>query len=93
MIELSYISTATSAMSTQDLLALLQQSRKNNADNGVTGMLLYGNGTFLQVLEGDERAVDALIANIRKDPRHTNIKMLYRKTIEQTPIFRLEHGV
>lgn len=83
MIEISYISTATSAMSTQDLLALLQQSRKNNADNGVTGMLLYGNGTFLQVLEGDERAVDALIANIRKDPRHTNLKMLHRKTVER----------
>jgi uncharacterized membrane protein (DUF373 family) len=70
-------------MSTQDLLALLQQSRKNNADKGVTGMLLYGNGTFLQVLEGEERAVDAIIAKIRKDPRHQNLKMLHRKTIER----------
>jgi uncharacterized membrane protein (DUF373 family) len=83
MIEVSYISAATSPMSTEDLLALLHKSRENNADNGITGMLLYGNGTFLQVLEGDERVVDALIANIRKDPRHTNLKMLYRRNIER----------
>ncbi|MFL9828345.1 phosphate-starvation-inducible PsiE family protein [Rhodoplanes sp. SY1] len=83
MIQTSYISTATSAMSTKDLLALLQQCRDSNADKGVTGMLLYGNGTFLQVLEGDEGVVDALIAKIRKDPRHANLKMLYRKAIER----------
>jgi uncharacterized membrane protein (DUF373 family) len=83
MIQISYISAATDAMSTQGLLALLQQSRDNNADNGITGMLLYGNGTFLQVLEGDERAVDTLIDKIKKDPRHTNLKMLHRKTIER----------
>ena len=83
MIQISYISAATDAMSAQGLLALLQQSRDNNADRGITGMLLYGNGTFLQVLEGDERAVDTLIAEIKKDPRHTNLKMLHRRTIER----------
>ncbi|WP_294532175.1 phosphate-starvation-inducible PsiE family protein [uncultured Rhodoblastus sp.] len=83
MIEISYISAATNPMSTQDLLDLLQKSRENNANNGITGMLLYGNGAFLQVLEGDERVVDALIATIRKDPRHTNLKMIYRKNIER----------
>ena len=83
MIQISYISAATDVMSTRGLLALLQQSRENNADRGITGMLIYCNGTFLQVLEGDEGAVDALIVKIQKDPRHTNLKMLHRKTIER----------
>jgi hypothetical protein len=83
MIQISYISAATDAMSTQGLLALLQKSRDNNADNGITGMLLYGNGTFLQVLEGDKPVVDALITKIQNDPRHTTLKMLHRKTIER----------
>jgi uncharacterized membrane protein (DUF373 family) len=70
-------------MSSQALLGLLQQSRDNNAANGVTGMLLYGNTTFLQVLEGDENVIDNLINKIRKDSRHTNMKMLDRRTIQQ----------
>ena len=83
MIQISYISSAIEPMSNQDLLALLQECRENNAGCGVTGMLLYGNGTFLQVLEGAEKVVDDLIDQIRKDPRHTNLQMLHRKTIER----------
>ena len=83
MIQISYISSATEPMSKQDLLALLQECRENNAGCGVTGMLLYGSGTFLQVLEGDEKVVDDLIDQIRKDPRHTNLQMLSRKAIQR----------
>jgi uncharacterized membrane protein (DUF373 family) len=70
-------------MSTPDLLALLQQCRENNAGRGVTGMLLYANGTFLQVLEGPEQVIDDLVDIIKKDLRHANIQMLYRKPIER----------
>lgn len=83
MIQLSYISSATEPMSTQDLLPLLQGCREHNAGSGVTGMLLYGNATFLQVLEGEEAVVDALLETIRRDPRHTDLQVLYRKTIER----------
>ena len=83
MIQISYISSATDPMSTQELLDLLRQSRENNAESGITGMLLYGNGTFLQVLEGDESVVESLLDKIRKDPRHTDLKLLHRKTIQK----------
>lgn len=83
MIQISYISSATAAMPTQDLLTLLQQCRENNASRGVTGMLLYANGTFLQVLEGPDQVIDDLVEIIKKDLRHTNIQMLYRKPIEK----------
>jgi hypothetical protein len=83
MIQITYISHATEPMSAEQLLALLQQCLKNNVSNGVTGMLLYGNETFLQALEGDEKAVDDLVEKIKKDPRHTNIQFLHRRTIER----------
>ena len=83
MIQISYISSASPPMSTKELLGLLQQCRENNASRGVTGMLLYANGTFLQVLEGAEEVVDELVEIIKKDPRHKNIQMLYRKPIER----------
>jgi bacteriocin-like protein len=70
-------------MSTHDLLGLLQECRENNAGSAITGMLLYYKGTFLQVLEGDEKIVDTLVEKIRKDVRHTNIHIINRKTIER----------
>ncbi len=70
-------------MPAEQLIALLQQCLKNNVNNGVTGLLLYGNETFLQALEGDEKAVDDLVEKIKKDPRHINIQFLHRRTIER----------
>jgi hypothetical protein len=53
-----------------DLRVLLETCRKNNAELGVTGMLLYKDGNFMQVLEGDEGAVRGLYERIAADPRH-----------------------
>lgn len=83
MIQISYISSAREPMTTEQLLALLQQCLNNNADHGVTGMLLYANATFLQVLEGEEKIVDELYDKIQKDPRHAQMQRLHRKPIEQ----------
>ena len=83
MIQISYLSRASEAMSAQALLALLMQSRKNNVARNLTGMLLYGNGTFLQVIEGDDAVVDQLVETISADPRHTTIQMLGRRPIER----------
>jgi hypothetical protein len=69
-------------MSTEQLVVLLQQSLTNNARDGVTGMLLYGNETFLQALEGEEGVVDDLYKKIQNDPRHSNIQFLHRRTIQ-----------
>jgi hypothetical protein len=82
MIQLSYISSVDHPMSTEELVDLLQVCLTNNQRDGVTGMLLYGNETFLQTLEGDEATVDRLYAKILKDPRHGNVKSLTRKSVE-----------
>ena len=82
MIQMSYLSQASAPMSADQLLALLMQCRTNNTARGLTGMLLYGNGTFLQVIEGDEAVVDRLLGTIEADPRHVGMRRLSRKTIE-----------
>ena len=67
---LVYVSSATLPFSGEDLRDLLATCRKNNAELGITGMLLYKDGNFMQVLEGDEEAVRGLYARIEADPRH-----------------------
>lgn len=83
MIQISYISSATRSMSQDDLEEILRISRENNAQLGITGMLLYGNKTFIQIMEGEEKVVNALIEKIKRDPRHTDFHVLKKKTIER----------
>jgi hypothetical protein len=83
MIQVSYVSRSTMPMSSGDLLALLHQCRRNNTEQGVSGLLLYGNGTFLQTIEGEPEVVDPLYARIFDDPRHADIELLYRKEIPE----------
>jgi hypothetical protein len=83
MIQVSYLSRATAPLSPEQLLSLLLQSRRNNAARGITGMLLYGNETFLQVIEGEDAAVDALVERIGADTRHSGVKILSRKAVSR----------
>lgn len=82
MIQTAYVSRAAGAMPEASLLSLLQECLANNEASGVTGMLLYGNDTFLQILEGEEADLDPLVDKIKKDPRHSDVHFLYRKTID-----------
>ncbi len=81
MIRLTYASTAVTDFSPEKLVALLKICRINNITKNITGILLYAQGTFFQVLEGDEVAVDAIFEAIKKDKRHKDITL-----IEQLPI-------
>lgn len=56
--------------------ALLQVSRSRNASLGVTGALLFNEGRFLQLLEGDEDSVRAIYASIVRDGRHTDVTLI-----------------
>ncbi len=65
-----YVSAAVTWFSPTELRALLASCRLNNERAGITGMLLYKDGNFMQALEGDENAVRALHARIEVDRRH-----------------------
>jgi hypothetical protein len=71
-----YRSRATQAFTEVDLQALLEWSRIYNAQHQITGLLLYSDGRFVQLIEGDEDAVRALYARIQKDTRHTQVVTL-----------------
>jgi hypothetical protein len=77
-----YISSATRLMSDDDLSLLLNQARKNNRYLNLTGMLLYCEGSFIQVLEGHKDTLENLFAKILRDPRHRNCQLLLRNPIE-----------
>lgn len=83
MLSLVYVSAATQSYSPQELDALLEKSRHNNTRDGISGMLIYRDGDFLQVLEGPEEAVRTAFARIAKDARHQRIMMLDESRIEQ----------
>ena len=83
MIRVTYLSQASSPLSADDLLGLLDQCHRNNTAKGLTGMLLFGNGTFLQSLEGEKSVVDPLVDRIAKDPRHRDMKILRRDDITE----------
>lgn len=80
---LVYVSSAVSLMSPEELSTLLQVSRRNNERDGITGMLLYKGGTFIQAIEGSEEAVATLYTRVLKDPRHTHIIKLLESTTEE----------
>ena len=69
-------------MSSQDLVSLLHQSRVRNERNRITGMLLYRNGHFMQVLEGEEANVMKIFADIERDHRHKNVDVLREEYIQ-----------
>jgi len=76
MYYLIYISTAVNLMDQQELSEILTDSRSNNAEHNITGILLYSEGIFLQALEGTESAVQEVYGNIEKDKRHKNLIIL-----------------
>lgn len=83
MIHLIYVSTATQEMSKEDLIFLLEQSRNRNERQNVTGMLVYGGGCFLQVLEGEESDVDEIYTAIENDKRNTDNILIEKEPIEE----------
>jgi hypothetical protein len=76
--QLVYVSAATAPFAHSELTALLLRARENNRRLGVSGMLIHKDGSFFQVLEGQERIVESLYERISRDPRHTRIVVIRR---------------
>lgn len=71
--QLVYISHATPPPSAETLSAISEQSKTNNWQVGVTGLLLYSRGDYLQLLEGPLLEVAELYSRISRDPRHERV--------------------
>jgi hypothetical protein len=72
-----YCSASTKIpLSSTELESLLEECRHNNSKADITGILLYQNGSFFQVLEGEHAAVEALFNKISLDKRHHQTKKI-----------------
>ena len=76
MFNLVYVSTAAKPFSASELLEWVEPFREKNVRLGITGLLLYKHGAFMQALEGHEEAVRALFATIREDKDHHHVLTL-----------------
>jgi hypothetical protein len=76
LVRLMYASRAVSSVDQDALLAIVRKSKANNPPLGVTGVLCYSEGIFLQVLEGGRSAVNRLYNRIAADPRHSEVELL-----------------
>jgi hypothetical protein len=65
------------------LADILESAVRHNQRNEVSGMLLYADGNFLQVIEGEPQAVQETFERIRKDPRHRNVTVLLEEPLSE----------
>ncbi len=83
LFQLIYASTATRPFAEVDLRILLSNSRRRNEAAGISGILVYAEGSFLQVLEGPQNAVLETFERISRDPRHKRVIRLSRREIAE----------
>ena len=80
---LVFTSVATRKISDEDLKGLLDKSRQYNLALNITGMLLYLDPYFMQILEGDESIIDEKFKKISNDEMHHNVSLIYKKPIKE----------
>ena len=102
LVRLLYASRAQDS-SPEAIDAILSQSRQYNPACGITGVLCYGGGVFLQAIEGGRMAISALYGHIQKDLRHKDVVLLdYEEiserrfgswTMGQVNLLKLNHSI
>jgi hypothetical protein len=83
MHQVVYSSAAVVPFTEVQLTELLARARLNNDRLGVSGMLLYHEGSFLQVLEGDAAVLDGLFTTISADKRHHRVIALLKRDVDE----------
>lgn len=75
-----YVYTSVSKLKWADnnLKNLLNKSRQKNASQNISGMLLYLDPFFIQILEGEEQSVNELFSTIKQDHRHNKVSLIYK---------------
>ena len=82
MISITYVSSAVSRFNETSLLDLVDQCQQNNERLGITGILVYSDGNFMQVIEGADLPTLALYERIRHDIRHRDVTTVHHQSIE-----------
>jgi len=83
LVRLLYASRANQPFAPADVDAIASASHTNNPRHGITGVLCYGGGVYLQALEGSREAVSQLFTNIVRDTRHHDILLLHYHEVNE----------
>ena len=102
LVRLLYCSRAVDT-SPDAIESILAQAREHNPVSGITGILCYGGGIFLQAIEGGRMQVSDLFGHIQKDPRHKDVALLHYEeiwerrfggwTMGQVNLSKLNHSI
>lgn len=77
LLRIVYASQACTVIDIETVQAILLSARKNNPQQGITGLLYCSGNVYVQFLEGPEAAVMAMYLRLLEDPRHHNINLLF----------------
>lgn len=80
---ISYVSTADISLTRDEIDEVLKWSENWNNDHHITGLLLYSDGNFFQVIEGEKAVILRLFESIMKDVRHHSIIKIFGKEIKK----------
>jgi hypothetical protein len=78
-----YVSSGVKQFTDAEIDEILDKARRHNTENGVTGVLFYLEGNFLQLLEGDNTALEDTYARIKSDSRHRGLSKLIDETVDE----------
>jgi hypothetical protein len=78
-----YSSEAAAGLATPELEGMLAESRIRNKAHGISGVLVFVDGAFLQILEGEKDDVLELMARIERDPRHHDVKVFSEQEVDE----------
>lgn len=84
---ISYVSTAVRDLQENEVDEILEETQIRNNKHGVNGLLIYSDGNFFEVLEGEKINIKGLFKIIEEDERHKNIIMIFEKEVNQ-PILK-----
>jgi hypothetical protein len=76
LVRLLYVSRAVDPKANEETDSILESSRQHNIANGITGILCYGGGIYLQAIEGGRKQVNELYGHIVRDTRHKDVVLL-----------------
>lgn len=83
LIHLVYVSFSKKQLSELELDELLCEIRPKNLANNVTGLLLYNDEIFIQIIEGTPKIISRLYEKLQRDSRHTNVVKILEEEISQ----------
>jgi hypothetical protein len=83
LVRLLYVSRAVNPKENEETDSILDSSRQHNIANGITGILCYGGGIYLQAIEGGRKQVNELYSHIVGDARHKDVVLLHYEEITE----------